>query len=427
MKHKIWIAGALIVAMGTAWGVTSRSGTAGTTYRFAEVTRGDVESTVTATGAVQATETVEVGTQVSGQIAELYVDFNDRVEAGRLLARIDPAILEQEVRSAQVSIARNQAELDQARRELDRATELHAAQVVAVGELDAAEYRFALADAAYQSAEISLERAESNLEYTEIRAPIDGVVIARNVEVGQTVAASLSAPVLFVLAHDLEQMEILASVDESDIGQIAAGQEVHFSVQAYPNRNFEGTVRQVQLQAKTQENVVTYSVVVAVGNENGELLPGMTATLGIVIDKAEDILAVPNTALRFRATDEMQEAVAMTGDTAQSRSAAATGTRARPETGEQRPERAAGATAGSGGVGTLWYLDEAGGLRATRVRTGLSDGVQTVIVSAPEGVLHEGLPVIAAVTTASAPSTTDNPFQAPRQGQGGPGQRPGGF
>jgi HlyD family secretion protein len=298
---------------------------------------------------------------------------------------------------------------------------------VAVGELDAAEYRFALADAAYQSAEISLERAESNLEYTEIRAPIDGVVIARNVEVGQTVAASLSAPVLFVLAHDLEQMEILASVDESDIGQIAAGQEVHFSVQAYPNRNFEGTVRQVRLQAKTQENVVTYSVVVAVGNENGELLPGMTATLGIVIDKAEDILAVPNTALRFRATDEMQEAVAMTGDTAQSRSAAATGTRARPETGEQRPERAAGATAGSGGVGTLWYLDEAGGLRATRVRTGLSDGVQTVIVSAPEGVLHEGLPVIAAVTTASAPSTTDNPFQAPRQGQGGPGQRPGGF
>ncbi|HIF05769.1 MAG TPA: HlyD family efflux transporter periplasmic adaptor subunit, partial [Gemmatimonadetes bacterium] len=171
------------------------------------------------------------------------------------------------------------------------------------------EYRFALADAGYQTAEINLERARRNLEYSQITAPIAGVVVARNVEVGQTVAASLSAPILYVLAEDLSQMEILASVDESDIGQIEEGQKVHFTVQAYPDREFEGLVRQVRLEATTRENVVTYSVVVAVGNEDGRLLPGMTATLDIVIETVEDVLMTPNTALRFRATEEMLESV----------------------------------------------------------------------------------------------------------------------
>ena len=195
---------------------------------------------MTATGVVQATETVEVGTQVSGQIAEIYVDFNDRVSAGDLIARIDPTILEQEVQSADVNLARNQAELDQTRRELERTTELHETQVVTDSELDLASYRFALAEAAFRSAEINLERARRNLEYTEVRAPISGVVVSRDVEVGQTVAASLSAPILFLLAQDLSEMEILASVDESDIGLIHEGQPVHFTVQAYPERAFNG-------------------------------------------------------------------------------------------------------------------------------------------------------------------------------------------
>ena len=424
-RRNVWVAMVLGAIAIVAWAVTMRSTSSGTAYRFVEVTRGAVESTVTATGNVQATETVEVGTQVSGQIAEIYVDFNDRVEEGELLARIDPTILEQEVRSAQVNLARNQAELDQARRDLDRVEDLYASEVVAMTELDASQYRYALAETAYRSAEINLERAERNLQYTEIRAPIDGLVIARSAQVGQTVAASLSAPVLFVLAHDLAQMEILASVDESDIGQVTEGMPVHFNVQAYPDRSFEGSVRQVRLEAKTQENVVTYSVVVAVGNEDGALLPGMTATLSVVLERAEDVLTVPNTALRFRATDEMQDEVARMADS----------TRARPEAGVQPASRGAGATGErperaqemmeGGGVGTLWYVGDDNELRVNRIQTGLNDGTRTVILNAPDDV-REGLHVIAAVTTASAETTTESPFQG-QQPSGGPGRRPGGF
>ncbi len=424
-RRNIWIALTLTAVAGVAWTVTMRASTPATAYRFVEVTRSDVESTVTATGNVQATETVEVGTQVSGQIAELYVDFNDRVDEGELLARIDPTILEQEVRSAQVNLARNRADLDQALRELERAQDLYASEVLARTELDVAQYQHALAEASYQSAEISLERAQRNLQYTEIRAPIDGVVIARAVEVGQTVAASLSAPVLFVLAHDLAQMEILASVDESDIGQIQEGQPVHFSVQAYPDRTFEGTVRQVRLEASTQENVVTYSVVIAVGNEDGALLPGMTATLNIVLERAEDVLAIPNTALRFRATTDMQEAVVRSADAARERpaAAAAEGPGSAVASGErpQLAQRAAGAAASM-----LWYVDEDDQLRVTHVRTGLNDGTQTVILDAPEEV-QAGLQVIAAVTTGSAETTTENPFQSQQQTGGPGGRRPGGF
>jgi HlyD family secretion protein len=427
MRGKTWTAGILILVGGLVWALTVRTSSAGTTYRFVEVTRGDLESTVTATGTLQATETVEVGTQVSGQVAEIYADFNDRVPQGQLIARIDATILEQEVRSAEVALARNQAEVDQARRDLERLSELNAKGVITDSEVEASEYRFALVDAGYQTAEINLERAQRNLEYSEIRAPIAGVVVARNVEVGQTVAASLSAPTLFVLAQDLAQMEILASVDESDIGQIAGGQKVHFTVQAYPDREYEGSVRQVRLQATTRENVVTYSVVVAVGNEDGSLLPGMTATLDIVIETAEDVLMVPNTALRFRATEEMQESVMM--DRNPMEAAAERPLEGRSSDGErlggQRQDGQRNATSIGGGGGTLWYIGEGSELRATRVRTGLSDGLQTVIVNAPDEV-REGIQVIAAVTTSSVPSTVENPFQTQQQTQPGPGGRPGG-
>ena len=427
MRGRAWTTGVLILVATVVWTLTVRTSSAGTTYRFVEVTRGVLESTVTATGALQATETVEVGTQVSGQIAEIYTDFNDGVPEGQLLARIDATILEQEVRSAEVNLARNQAELDQARRDLERVVELNEKGVIAVNDVEAAEYRFALADAGYRTAEINLERARRNLEYTEIRAPIAGVVVARNVEVGQTVAASLSAPVLFVLAQDLAEMEILASVDESDIGQIAEGQKVHFTVQAYPDREFEGSVRQVRLEATTRENVVTYSVVVAVGNEDGSLLPGMTATLDIVIETAEDVLMVPNTALRFRATEEMQESVVMDREPGgRDQSGAAQDRPRRGGASEgQRSTGERGALPSTVGVGTLWYTGEAGELRSARVRTGLSDGLSTVIFNSPDDVI-EGLQVIAAVTTASVPSTVENPFQTQQQAPPGPGGGRGG-
>ncbi len=448
MKRKsTWIVGLILAASTAAWWFTTRGASDDVAYRFVEITRGALESTVTATGVVQATETVEVGTQVSGQIAQIYVDFNDRVSAGDLIAEIDPTILEQEVQSAEVNLARNQAELDQMRRELERTTELHETQVVTDSELDLARYQFALADAAFRSAEINLERARRNLEYTEVRAPINGVVVSRDVEVGQTVAASLSAPILFLLAQDLAEMEILASVDESDIGQIHEGQRVHFTVQAYPEREFHGVVQQVRLQSTMQDNVVTYSVVVNAENLDGALLPGMTATLDIVLDREEDVLTVSNTALRFRPTEAMLEEferaqTAVEGVEGQDENPFPLGPRGgregRPGPGNvpsggldeeaiqrrranfQRAGGAFGAGAvegqpGGGGGGSLWYLDENGELRFARVRTGLTDGIQTAIRMAPPEV-QEGLQVIGSVTSGAVPDSGLNPFQPQSQG-----------
>ena len=450
MKRKsIWIVGLLVAGSTGAWWLTTRGGADDVAYRFVEITRGNLESTVTATGTVQATEAVEVGTQVSGQMAEIYVDFNDNVSAGDLIARIDPRILEQEVQLAEVNLTRNQAELDQTRRELERTIELHAAQVVTDSELDLARYQFALADAAFRSAEINLERARRNLEYTEIRAPINGVVVSRNIEVGQTVAASLSAPILFLLAQDLAKMEILASVDESDIGQIHEGQPVHFSVQAYPEREFHGVVQQVRLQSTTQDNVVTYSVVVNAENLDGALLPGMTATLDIVLEREEDVLRVSNTALRFSPTQAMLEEL-QSAQTAVEEGVAGEGENPLPlGPGGGREDRAgpgnfppggvdgeavqrshgnfqlgeggafhAGAFTGRPGgaaAGSLWYLDGSGALRVTRIGTGLTDGIQTTIRMAPPEV-QEGFQVIASVSGGEAPENGTNPFQPQSSG-----------
>ena len=454
MKRKsIWIVGLLLAASTAAWWFTTRGASDEVAYRFVEITRGDLEATVTATGVVQATETVEVGTQVSGQIAEIYVDFNDRVSVGDLVARIDPTILEQEVQSAEVNLARNQAELDQKRRELERTTELHETQVVTDSELDLARYQFALADTAFRSAEINLERARRNLEYTEVRAPISGVVVSRDVEVGQTVAASLSAPILFLLAQDLVEMEILASVDESDIGQIHEGQPVHFTVQAYPEREFSAVVQQVRLQSTRMDNVVTYSVVVNTENLDGALLPGMTATLDIVLEREEDVLRVSNTALRFRPTeamlDDFERAQTGVAEGEESddenpfplgpRGARGPGAGNFPASGMDEEaiqrrraefERGGGALGaggfegrpgGAGGGGSLWYLDEDGQLRIARVRTGLTDGIQTAIRLASQEV-REGLQVIGSVSGGEPSDGSVNPFGTQSRRGGGFGR-----
>ena len=435
-RRNIWIGSAALLAVAISWALAAGGASGESAYRFVEVTRGDIEATVTATGTLQATETVEVGTQVSGLIAKIYVDFNDRVEEGDLLATIDPTILEQTVRSAEVGLTRRQAELDQAQREAERAEQLYGMDVISQQDLEVERYQLVLAEVNYRDAAIDLERARRNLQYSEIRAPIGGVVIARNVEVGQTVAASLSAPVLFVLAQDLSEMEILASVDESDVGLIKQGQDVHFGVQAYGNRSFSGRVEQVRLQASSQDNVVTYGVVVSVANQDGVLLPGMTATLAVVIERLEDALTVSNTALRFRPTEEMAKAMKDQLDTT------ATGRRGRsgsPGDGAARRGVGAGDRQGAGvraggagsqrgasgrtGVATLWFENGNGDLETARVRTGLTDGVRTAITS-PGDIIQPGLMVIAAVTTASAAEqAAENPFlsrEAPTRGRGGP-------
>jgi HlyD family secretion protein len=433
-------------------------------YRFATVERGDLEAAVSATGTLSAVTTVSVGTQVSGKVVATFADFNDGVKKGQLIARIDPTLLEQTVRDAQAGVERNQAELEQAQREYERNEQLFQRKVLTEIEFNNAKYALAVARANVKSAQVTLDRARQNLSYTSIFAPIDGIVVERNVDIGQTVTASMSTPQLFLIANDLAQMQILASVDESDIGAIKPDQPVRFTVQAYPDERFTGTVKQVRLQSKTTENVVNYTVVVSVSNPGGRLLPGMTATLEFLTGSASDVLLVPNAALRFRPTDEMRaqvrERLQNRDDGQQASSGLAAGGNREPGTRRRAAEAssgpgssdgamgaaartgaagpgasAGGASAGSAGNRArrapppmLWYLDDTGKLAIARVRAGLTDGQLTEIEGAG---IKEGMQVIVGVNT-PAPANNANAlgaFGAPAGGAqpGGGFRRPGGF
>ncbi len=421
MKKLIWL-GLVVVLTAAGWWYYSKNGEAvESPYRFVTVERGDLESTVAATGTLSAVTTVQVGTQVSGRVEQIFVDFNDRVKQGQLIARIDRTLLEQNVRDAEARLERSKAELAHRQREFERNNTLFESKVITETEFNTIRYNLELAQADLKSAEISLERAQQNLSYAAIYAPIDGVVVERNVDVGQTVAASLSAPQLFLIANDLSRMEILASVDESDIGLIREGQTVRFTVQAYPEDTFFGSVRQVRLQSTMQENVVNYTVVVDVENTDGRLLPGMTATVDFLVEVASDVLMVSNAALRFRPTMEMIEAVRARRE--QRRDQVPDSVRER-----MAERRGGGAAASMGGgengfqrqadAGTLWYLDEDGQVAVARVRTGISDGRNTEV----EGrQIDEGLDVITAAMEGT-PAGNSNPFQTQQQRF-----RPGGF
>src|SRR5688572_25123904 len=368
-KKTRFAVGAVVVAVaaGALWIYRNAEAQEAPAYRFATVTRGNLESTVSATGALSAVTTVQVGTQVSGQLAQIYVDFNDRVKKGQLLARIDPTLQQQAVLDAQAGLVRAQADLERSRAEYERNKTLFDQKVLTATEFNTAQYNYTVAQASVKSAQVALDRARKNLSYTEIYAPIDGVVVERNVDVGQTVAASLSAPQLFLIANDLSQMQILASVDESDIGQIHDGQDVRFTVQAYPNQNFTGTVRQVRLQSATTENVVNYTVVVSVSNPKGTLLPGMTATVEFLTGSATNALIVPNAALRFRATPEMlaEAGVSANGTPAARTAADSAAFAARRDSVRQARAAGGGAAGQTGGAGN-----------ATRSRTGRGSFMQ---------------------------------------------------
>jgi HlyD family secretion protein len=394
----VTLASVIVVLVAAFWLYQRNANGETPPYRLASVERADLEAAVSATGALSAVTTVQVGTQVSGQIEAILVDFNDRVKKGQLIARIDPTLQQQTVRDAQAGLERNQAELEQAQREFDRNRQLFERKVLTEIEFNNAKYALAVARANVKSAQVTLERARQNLEYTSIYAPIDGIVVERNVNVGQTVAASLATPQLFLIANDLAQMQILASVDESDIGMIRPQQPVRFTVQAYPNDTFAGTVQQVRLQSTTQENVVNYTVVVAVRNPQGRLLPGMTATVEFITGSAKDALVVPNAALRFRPTQEMFAALRASGSEARR----GTSQSQQPQPRERR-RQADGAM--------LWTLDADGRVGRIRVRTGLTDGQLTQIEG--DGV-REGLQVIVGVTQ-SAQATGSSPFQSPMQ------------
>ena len=298
-NFRLWIGLALLAAVlgaGVWW--TTRGSADAPSYRLAKVERGPLTATVSSTGTLNPVTSVQVGTQVSGQIKELFVDFNSQVKKGELIARIDPETLQYRVRQAEADLEAGRSSLNRARvslantqRDLERTKELVARNFTSPAELDRAQSTFDLAaaevrtaQAVVQQREAQLATAKVDLGRTEIRAPVDGVVIKRSVDVGQTVAASLQAPELFVIAKDLRDMQVDTSIDEADVGRIRVGQKASFTVDAFPGRTFNGEVKSVRKAPQNTQNVVTYIAIVSANNDRGELLPGMTANVRIVTD-----------------------------------------------------------------------------------------------------------------------------------------------
>jgi len=309
-----------LVAVGISAGAYyMRRGSKEPQITVAPVTRGDVVDTVGATGTLEAVTTVQVGTQVSGTVQELYADFNSIVRKGQVIARLDPSLIQTQIEQQEANVARAQAEmerlrvsLEDARVKLTRARDLSDRSLIPKTELEAAEVNVRSTEAQLRSAQAGMTQARANLnqmrvnlDHTVIHAPIDGIVISRNVDVGQTVAASMQAPTLYLLAADLTKMKVNANIDEADVGRIRPGQAVRFRVDAYPTDDFLGTVSQIRLQPVVVQNVVTYATVIDVPNPALKLKPGMTANVTIEIARRANVVRVPTMALRFRPTTDM--------------------------------------------------------------------------------------------------------------------------
>lgn len=274
-------------------------------WRLDNVSSGSIREVVTASGTLNPVVLVNVGTEISGTISKLYKDFNSQVSKGELLAKLDTENLETALESAQTDVERSQTSVSDAKLDLDLQKELNKKSMGSDYDLQKAQNKFNLAVQALANSRFSLKRAEKNLQNAIITSPVDGVIVSRNVDEGQTVAASLNAPTLFVIANDLRKMQINADIDEADIGRIKIGLPVEFSVDAFSDDQFEGKVNQVRLSPKTEQNVVTYSVIIDVNNPEMKLLPGMTANVTIVIREKEDVLRVPDSALRFKPSKEL--------------------------------------------------------------------------------------------------------------------------
>lgn len=371
----VYILAALVLASSAVVFFVKRDGQKGPQYKTALVARGDIKATVTATGTVNPVVNVLVGTQVSGTIKKLYVDFNSRVKKGQLLALIDPATFEAQVGQAKANLYSARANLDKAKatevdakRTMERNRTLLAKNLVAQSDFDTAQTNYLTAQASTEAArgqvsqaQAALKVSQTNLAYTRIISPVDGTVVSRNVDVGQTVAASFQTPTLFTIAKDLRRMQIDTSVNEADVGGVRAGQDVEFTVDAYPDSIFKGKVSQIRISPITVQNVVTYDVVIVVDNSDLRLIPGMTANVTIITSVKKDVLRVPNAALRFHMPGKISGA--------------------------------AGAVAKEGGPAggqVVWAL--AGEKPVpVKIKTGLTDGNYTEVVS---GDLPEGAHVI---------------------------------
>ena len=315
-RWSLWIPIALVVVAALWWWWHARAQD-GVSYRTAALDRGTIAVTISATGSLSAISTIDIGAQVSGLVQAVLVDYNDRVKKDQVIARIDPSNLTAKVQQASGAVAASQAQLAQAQAtaknaqaDFARKADLGQRQLIAHSDVDAARAArdqavgaVAAAQAQIAAQQAALDSAKLDLSHSLIRSPVDGVVINRSVEPGQTVAASLQTPTLFQIAEDLRQMQIVLAVDEADIGQVKVGERVRFNVDAFPDREFGGTVKQVRLGATNTQNVITYPVVVTVDNDDLSLLPGMTVNADIQVSRDDDVLRVPNAALRFKPAD----------------------------------------------------------------------------------------------------------------------------
>jgi HlyD family secretion protein len=293
----------VLSAVGGGWWYWSQTHGGPVKYDTSTVTRGDITEAVTATGQLNPVLNITVGSQISGNIMKLYADYNTLVKANQVVAELDPAPYLATVHQAQANVANAKAALELAELTQKRKQMLVDEHAAAQADLDAATASLHQAEANLQIQQANLESAQVNLDHCTITSPIDGIVISRSVDVGQTVAASLNAPVLFTIANDLSKMQIDASVAEADVGQLVEGMKVNFTVDAYPARTFHGIVHQVRNSPVTVQNVVTYDTVISVNNDDLKLKPGMTANVSIVVAQHDSILRVPNAALRFRPPD----------------------------------------------------------------------------------------------------------------------------
>ena len=313
MKKKgLWITLGVIAACALLWLIFRPTNKETVNLETARTQRIDISTSVTATGTVEPVTKVEVGTQVSGIVSKLYVDYNDVVKAGQVIAEMDKVNLQAELTSANAQLSTAKTEFEYQEKEYNRIKTLHDKELVSDSEFDQTQYQYQSAKNAYSQSQASYTKVRRNLSYATITSPIDGVVISRAVEEGQTVAAGFSTPTLFTIAKNLTEMQVIADVDEADIGQVLEGQRVTFTVDAYPDDVFEGDVKQVRLEATTTSNVVTYEVVINAPNPDLKLKPGLTANVTIYTLEENDVLAIPTKALRFNPDEEILKGIGIT-------------------------------------------------------------------------------------------------------------------
>ena len=278
-------------------------------YTYTSILKGDIEASVSSTGTLEAINTVDVGTQISGTIAKIYVDFNDKVKAGQLLAEMDMKMLNTSLQTAEANLAVSQASLNKVEDQYKRNKILFEKNVISEQEYNNSKFTYEQARSTREAARATLTNSQVNIGYAKISSPINGIIIEKTVDEGQTVAASFSTPTMFIIAEDLSKMQILADVDESDIGYIKDSMQVRFTIQTYPDAKFFGKVSQIRLQPIEINNVVNYQVVIDVDNKNGFLIPGMTANIEFITDTARDVWLINNSALRFRPDQAMLEKI----------------------------------------------------------------------------------------------------------------------